>query len=86
MKIAVATALLGLCGLASAAQQVQVDGHFRRDGTYVPPHYRTVPDSRIDNNWSSQGNQNPYTGQRGYVNPYQQPQYQNPYAPQQPRR
>jgi hypothetical protein len=57
-------------------RQVQVDGHVRKDGTYVPPHYRTTPDSSRSNNWGSQGNTNPHTGQEGKVDPW---------APQQPR-
>jgi len=53
-----------------AAAQTHVDGHFRRDGTYVPPHYRTNPDGNALNNWSTRGNVNPYTGERGTVDPY----------------
>lgn len=57
--------------LATAAlAQVHVDGHFRRDGTYVPPHYRSAPDSNPYNNWSTRGNVNPYTGQYGTRDPY----------------
>lgn len=86
-KLAAATVVLALCGMAEAAQQVQVDGHFRRDGTYVPPHYRTAPDSSRQNNWSSQGNVNPHTGERGTVNPYapQMPSYPSFPVYQQPR-
>ena len=47
---------------------VHVRGHFRDDGTYVPPHYRSDPDNSTDNNWSHRGNTNPYTGQRGTRN------------------
>lgn len=47
------------------AQDTYVDGYYRNDGTYVAPHYRTNPnDSRLDN-WSTQGNTNPYTGSMG---------------------
>lgn len=52
------------------AQSVRVRGHFRKDGTYVQPHYRTAPDGRFYNNWSTKGNFNPYTGESGtQVNP-----------------
>lgn len=44
---------------------VDVRGYFRRDGSYVPPHKRTVPDGNFDNNWSTVGNVNPYTGKPG---------------------
>ena len=44
---------------------VDVRGYFRKDGTYVPPHKRTAPDGSFDDNWSTVGNVNPYTGQPG---------------------
>ena len=49
---------------------VFVRGYFRSDGTYVRPHYRSNPDGNPWNNWSTIGNVNPYTGQRGYKRPY----------------
>jgi hypothetical protein len=55
----------------------QVQGYTRQDGTYVQPHYRTNPDNNRLNNYGTQGNVNPYTGQAGTVNPYAQP---NPYG------
>jgi hypothetical protein len=51
-------------------------GHVRKDGTYVQPHYQTAPDRNPYNNYSTQGNTNPYTGQAGTRDPYQvQQQY-----------
>lgn len=44
---------------------VQVDGYSRNDGTYVQPHMRTAPDNTTNNNYSTYGNTNPYTGQQG---------------------
>jgi len=38
-----------------------VNGHFRRDGTYVQPYWRSNPDSIPQNNFSYPGNLNPYT-------------------------
>jgi hypothetical protein len=46
-----------------------VQGYYRKDGTYVQPHYRSSPDSNLYNNYSTKGNYNPHTGQKGYVNP-----------------
>ncbi|MCC5029771.1 MULTISPECIES: hypothetical protein [Burkholderia] len=46
-----------------------VSGYTRSDGTYVQPYHRTAPDGNPYNNYSTQGNVNPYTGQRGYKNP-----------------
>lgn len=63
--------LLTVCSTSAFAQGSNyVSGHIRKDGTYVQPHYRTNPDSNVHNNWSTQGNVNPYTGQAGTVDPY----------------
>lgn len=60
-------ALLALISISVAAVADEyVKGYTRKDGTYVEPHHRTSPNSRRDDNYSSQGNQNPYTGDRGY--------------------
>lgn len=49
--------------------------HVRSDGTYVEGHYRSNPDSSRLNNYGTQGNYNPYTGQTGTQSPY--PAYNN---------
>lgn len=54
---------------SSSGAWVWVAGHYRDDGTYVPGHYRTEPDSSIANNWSTEGNRNPVTGDLGDVTP-----------------
>ena len=46
---------------------VRVRGYYRKDGTYVRPHYRSNPDGNLLNNWSTTGNINPYTGNRGTI-------------------
>jgi hypothetical protein len=43
----------------------RVDGHFRRDGTYVPEHYRSSPNSSNWDNYSTRPNANPYSGREG---------------------
>src|SRR5437016_3583235 len=72
-----------------------VRGYTRKDGTYVPPYYRSSPDSNPYNNFSYPGNTNPYTGKVAPGNPdsylqrYNQPNnnpynsnpFQNPYRP-----
>lgn len=75
MKKVAAAVLLLAASVASADTYVQ--GHYRSDGTYVQPHYRSDSNNSIYDNYSSQGNINPYTGQRGHRNPeYQyQPRY-----------
>lgn len=55
---------------ALAGGRVSVRGHFRRDGTYVQPHYRTAPDSTVLNNYSYPGNYNPNTGEISGGDPY----------------
>lgn len=42
--------------------QVKVKGYYKKNGTYVQPHYRSNPDGNPYNNWSYPGNTNPYTG------------------------
>lgn len=66
MCCAVAGALM-ICG-ASAQGTTHVEGYTTKNGTYVQPHYRTTPDSNPYNNWSTQGNVTPYTGQLGTHN------------------
>lgn len=46
-----------------------VRGYYRKDGTYVQPHYRSSPNSTTLDNWSTKGNVNPYTGKQGTRNP-----------------
>ena len=43
--------------------------HLRSNGTYVEGYRRTDADSSFYNNYSTQGNANPYTGERGYKKP-----------------
>ena len=59
---------------------VAVRGYYRSNGTYVPPHYRSAPDGSVYNNYSTKGNQNPYTGKSGTVNPYSGGAIVTPYS------
>ncbi len=71
-------ALAIVAGLSTGAYaDTYVNGYYRQDGTYVEPHHRTNPDGNRFNNYSTQGNTNPYTGQAGTVNPYTN---SNPYG------
>lgn len=64
--------MIGMMGIA----QVKVSGYYRKNGTYVQPHYRSSPDGNPTNNYSYPGNTNPYTGktatgsQEAYLNNY----------------
>lgn len=42
-----------------------VNGYLRSDGTYVQGHYRSNSDNSYNNNYSTQGNYNPHTGESG---------------------
>jgi len=67
---------------ASAWSQVYVNPYVRKDGTYVQGHVRSSPNSTDLDNYSTQGNINPYTGQAGTQRPsYQQPSYSSPPQP-----
>lgn len=83
--------LIGLLFFGSVYADTYVNGYYRKDGTYVQPHYRSSPDSSYNNNWSVKPNINPYTGQQGTrsptwndQNPYSNP-YNNPYSNQRQR-
>ena len=64
MKWIAAIALTLLSAAASADTYVRP--YVRSDGTYVQGHYRSSPNTYRYDNYSSQGNVNPYTGQAGY--------------------
>ena len=66
MKRIIIFILLAMFALSSVAfADVYVRGHYRNDGTYVNPHWRSDPDGNPDNNWSRKGNVNPHTGEEG---------------------
>lgn len=77
-----AIAILATAAL-SAFAQTYVNPHMRKDGTYVPGHVRSAPNSTVDDNYGTRGNHNPYTGQSGseprsYERPYQAPSTPTP--------
>jgi hypothetical protein len=45
--------------------QVSVKGYYRSNGTYVQPYQRTAPNTTRNDNYSTVGNTNPYTGEAG---------------------
>lgn len=65
-KLAIAvTFILAAVGASAQQRTTTVQGHTRSDGTYVPSHQRTAPNSTQSDNWTTKGNTNPYTGQAG---------------------
>ncbi len=49
---------------------VRVRGHFRRDGSWVAPHFRSSPNRNRWDNWSTRDNFNPFTGREGRLDPF----------------
>jgi len=62
VKLLLAFCVFTLYPLEVDAGRVRVRGYYRKDGTYVRPHYRTAPDGNPYNNYSFPGNYNPNTG------------------------
>lgn len=65
MKKAILLIVLAAIGGQALADNY-VKGYTRKDGTYVQPHYRSESNSIKYDNYSSQGNSNPYNGNQGY--------------------
>ena len=57
--------LLFLTANSHICADVRVSGYYRKNGTYVQPHYRSNPDGNFYNNWSTARNLNPHTGEYG---------------------
>lgn len=57
--------ILGLALASSAQADTYVNGYYRADGTYVQPYVRSDSNSTNWDNYSTQGNSNPYTGSEG---------------------
>lgn len=53
----------------SGSSSHSVKGYTKKDGTYVAPHKQTNPNGTKQDNWSTKGNVNPYTGKPGTKNP-----------------
>lgn len=81
MKKTIIVTLAILAMATTAMADEYVNGYTRQDGTYVQPHYRSSPNSTTQDNYSTKGNVNPYTGQQGTQPAYpNQPNYGSPYG------
>ncbi|MFZ3071917.1 MAG: hypothetical protein WA162_01595 [Thermodesulfobacteriota bacterium] len=61
-----------------------VNGYYKSNGTYVEGYYRSSPNNSVLDNYSTKGNSNPYTLEKGYVDPYKdiyKPTRIQPYSP-----
>lgn len=78
------------CSLAFAGDQ-RVKGHWKdtdHDGvkdTYVQPYHKTEPNTSRYDNYSTQGNTNPWTGKEGTVNPNRDDNFSGSKYDQQPK-
>ena len=91
MRLALITAVCAFMGGVAFAQTPDhlVRGYERSDGTYVAPHYQTNPNATRNDNYSTRGNVNPYTGQPGTKAPdygHSAPRGQSSYGSQPPAR
>lgn len=64
MKIIAILALASAFSASAIADQ-NVKGYIKQDGTYVAPYVRSSPNNVQYDNYSTKGNTNPYTGERG---------------------
>ena len=63
--------LAGLSFFANTTEAGYVKGYYKPStGRYVQPYYRSNPNNTRWDNYSTRGNYNPYTGSKGYTNPY----------------
>jgi len=67
MKSIIASALIGAALVASVSAQDYhyVNGSVDKNGKYREGHYRTDPNGTVNDNWSTSGNRNPFTGEPG---------------------
>ena len=74
MKKLILTFVMALIGVVAYSQNVvYVTTYIKANGTVVEGHYRSDKNNTVIDNWSTKGNINPYTGQKGtrtYYNSY----------------
>lgn len=61
-KLLASVGILAVLFTVPAYAQVQVDGYYRQNGTYVQPHIRSAPDGIKSNNYG-------HSGGNGYASP-----------------
>lgn len=63
--------ILGLILIVSSSLYADqyVNGYTKNNGTYVQGHMKSSPNSSTYDNFSTKGNTNPYTGEKGYKDP-----------------
>ncbi len=66
-KILIVLSLVILTMQSALAEHVS--GYYRKNGTYVAPHERSDRNETKNDNYSTKGNYNPYTGEEGHKEP-----------------
>lgn len=69
MKVWIAVAA-ALFAVPAVARDTYVKPYINKNGEYVEGHYRSAPNSTKLDNYSTDGNYNPYTGKKGTVDPF----------------
>lgn len=70
MKKALAIMFIILALFSGLYAATRVKGYYRKNGTYVQPHYRSNKNYTKYDNYSTKGNVNPYTEKKGYKKAY----------------
>lgn len=69
--------LLSSLYMAILSADTYVNGYTKANGTYVEGHYRSSPNDTVSDNYSTDGNENPYTGEEGNREVYDDGGYEN---------
>lgn len=69
-KVTVLLVLVILSSNIIAQESVYVPGYLKKDGTYTEGYWKTAPNKKKNDNYSYDGNVNPYTGKTGKVKEY----------------
>lgn len=71
MKKIIISMFFFVISLSLTMAQTWVNGYYKSDGTYVPGHFRSNSNNTTLDNYSTKGNVNPFTGERGYKDPFE---------------
>lgn len=65
MKITMLIVLMCLINGVNLFADKHVNGYYKSNGTYVQPYYKSNSNNTKNDNFSTYGNTNPYTGEKG---------------------
>jgi|TARA_Y100000294_G_C8266760_1_gene221118 hypothetical protein len=66
LKLILTTIAVLFLSISSAFADVWVNGYHKSNGTWVNGYWKTSPNYTYQDNYSTWGNTNPYTGEKGY--------------------